>query len=69
MTKHFRATHKETGEIIEFGLEDIIRSDSITNPNLVSLLISTKDYGRDWINTQDYNIEYQHEIGRWYKYE
>lgn len=61
--KHFRATHKETGEQIEFGLEDICTSGGLTG--IVGTKHTNSVYMKYWL--KDYAIEYQHE-GEYYEY-
>lgn len=74
MTKHFRAKHKETGEVIEFGLEDIecigcdagseILLDLKGDPR--ERFFTGQDELRSWL--KGYNLEYNHK-GEWFKYE
>ena len=75
MTKHFRATHKETGEQIEFGLEDISTASYYDHRDVYPVLILGRnleltDYppisSSDVL--KDYDLEYSHK-GEWFKYE
>ncbi len=77
--KHFRATHKKTGEQILFGVEDIfginnhVSDDGEVNlyiergsdQNLPNHCLNSWDM-LDWLD--DHTLEYQHE-GEWFDYE
>lgn len=63
MTNFFKATHKTTGEVVSFGLEDIC-SDREGD-----LLINGQ--GQEWCSLsrwlQDYSLQYHHD-GEWHDY-
>lgn len=61
--KHFRATHKETGEHIEFGIEDMI----CTTFGYVGIR-GSGTFLVDYFSTEDYDLEYNHK-GEWFSYE
>ena len=69
--KHFRATHKETGNVIEFGLEDVsIDIYDVGSPQcfLLNLEWPQKDYEDMREFLKEYDLEYNHK-GEWFKYE
>ena len=51
MPKHFKATHKESGEVVEFDLEDL-QADTGYNIGLYRT-----DY---YVGSKDYNLQYLH---------
>lgn len=62
--KHFRATHRETGSVIEFGLEDIAIEFSF--PTILVLTLAGHQVPTNWM--KHYTLEYNHK-GEFYEYE